>query len=101
MLLIVARVVCDFKAVSRYHEMTVAFYELQQLEPKSPPNPQLWAGKHVAVLLEDRSRDVQLRRFCNGKQQHGARQSGWLDRGGNQHIRIYHQTQGEHYRFRF
>ncbi|SRR5260370_30161517 len=81
--------------------MAVILDKLQQLLPKAFANLQFWAGKHLAVFLQDVTGYIQTGRFGNGKQQHGALQAGWLDGSGNQYIGVDYQTERKHYRFGF
>lgn len=91
--IVVAR---NFQETRRSHSVTVVLDELQQLLSETLANPQLGAGKHFAVFLQDGPRDIQAGRFGDSKQQDSALQSCRFDGGRNQHIRVDYQTEGEH-----
>jgi len=81
--------------------MTVVLDKLQQLQPKTPSDPELGTGKYLAVFLKDGLRDIQAGRFRNGNQENSALQPGGLYCSRNQNICIDHQTEGKHYYFDF
>jgi hypothetical protein len=98
---VVVGIARNFQTMSRSHDVTVILNELQQLEAKAPANPQLKAGEHVAVLLQDGPGNIQSRRLGQGKQQHSTLQPSRLDGGGNQQVCVDDKTERKHYRFGF
>ena len=62
---IVRGIGCCFKLPGRNHSMTVVLDEPQQLQPKTLSDPELGTGKHLAVLLKDRMRNIQAGRLRN------------------------------------
>lgn len=75
---VVIRIACDFESSSRSHKMTAIRNQLKHLLPKTFADSELPTGKNVAVLLENRLRNVQAGWFADRDQENCALQSGWL-----------------------
>ena len=98
---VVRRISCCFNPPGGDHGMTVVPDELQQLQPNTLSDPELGAGKHLAVFLKDGMRDIKAGWLRNGNQQDSTLQPGGLYCSRNQNICIDHQTEGKHYCFDF
>src|SRR4029077_4346937 len=92
---------CYFKPAARGDGMTVVLDELQQLQPKTPSNPELGTCEHLAVFEKDRAGDIQAGGLGNGDQENSALQPGRFYGSGNQNICIDHQAERKHYCFGF
>src|ERR1700677_1759023 len=98
---IVVRIRCHFKPARGNNGIAPVLEELHQLEPKTPANPEFRPGKHLPVLLQNWTRNVETGRFSRSQQKDGPLQPCWLQSCRNQYIRVDHQAQRQHHRFFF